>query len=89
MKRKDILHYVAYVVDDTLNGREYGQDENAVVKSNSVLVGWQCGFEPMFVSVHSYMGHRLSDDDAVEIATDYLDEKGWFHDGPTEPDFIL
>lgn len=58
-------------------------------KYRSVLVGWQCGFEPLFVAVHSYLDVRLDDDEAIELATDYLVERGWFASEPTEPDYII
>lgn len=56
---------------------------------NARLIGWQCGFEPMFVAVWSYLGVRLDDDDAVEIAKDYLAEIRWFNGEPTAPDYII
>jgi hypothetical protein len=31
----------------------------------------------------------VDEDEAVEIATDYLDEIGWFSDGPVEPDHVV
>lgn len=55
----------------------------------SRLVGWQCGFEPLFVAVHSYLDVRVDDGEAIEMATDYLDDRGWFSNGPTDPDYIL
>lgn len=57
----------------------------------SVLVGWQCGFEAMFVAVHSYMDIRVAEDDAAEMATEYLEEIKWFSDpdGDHYPDYIL
>lgn len=56
----------------------------------SRLVGWQCGFEPLFVAVHSYLDVRVTDDEAEEMATDYLQERGWFgDDGPRAADYIL
>lgn len=76
--------YVSFGVDDALSFRR--ADE---APSNARLIGWQCGFEPMFVAVWSYLGHRISDEDAIEIATDALIERRWFADGPTEPDHII
>ena len=57
------------------------------------LIGWQCGFEPMFVAVWSYFGtteghvNRLSDDEAVEIAP--CCSCKWFAGAITEPDYII
>lgn len=31
----------------------------------------------------------VDEDEAIEIATDYLDEIGWFSDGPVEPDHVV
>ena len=47
-------------------------------KYPSVLVGWQCGAEPLFVAVHSYLDVHLDDDEAEEMAADYLAERKWF-----------
>lgn len=86
MTREQALPYVAHVLDDA-----FSVDHSiADMLPNARLVGWQCGFEPMFVAVQSYLpGTRIDDDDAAEIATDYLAEIGWFTDEPTEPDFII
>jgi hypothetical protein len=90
MRRSDAIPYVSSVVDDTLNGRSLGEDPHAVIRPDSRLVGWQCGFEPLFVAVHSYIpGCTINDDDAADLARDYLAERGWFSGEPTEPDFIL
>lgn len=89
MTRDDAIPYVSFVVDDSLNGREIGADQHATIRADSRLIGWQCGFEPLFVAVHSYLSVRLDDDEAIELATDYLEERGWFADGPTEPDHVI
>lgn len=110
MTRADAIPYVAYVVDDSGNGREIGADPHAVVRPGnrarlltdtrtdpeslcyaSVLVGWQCGFEPLFVAVHSYMDVRIDDTDAENMAREYLEERGWFSDpaGDHSADYII
>lgn len=96
MNRELAKTYVSFVVDDTGNGRKLNSDVCAVVreagdkyKYASVLVGWQCGFEPLFVAVHSYLDVELSDDEVVDMATEYLLERNWFSDEPTEPDYII
>jgi len=83
--RQDFLPYVSFVVDDAGSGRELGDDQHAIVRESgdqftyaSRLVGWQCGFEPLFVAVHSYLDVEIDDQDAEEIARDYLTERGWF-----------
>jgi len=96
IQREDAIDFVAYVVDDAGAARPLGDDQHAIVRETdgefeypSVLVGWQCGFEPLFVAVHSYLDVELDDDEAIELATDYLIECEWFSDGPTEPDHII
>lgn len=84
MDREAALPYVRVVLDDALS-------DGANMKPDARLVGWQCGFEPMFVAVQSYLpGCTLTDDEAVGIAADYLAEKGWFSDpADSLPDYIL
>lgn len=53
------------------------------------LVGWQCGFEPMFIAVVDYFGGELSNEKAEEVAVDYLTEISWFSDGATPADYIV
>jgi len=110
LTRSQAKPYVAYVVDDSGNGRKLGEDPHAIVRDGnlanldddngklnptiltypSVLVGWQCGFEPLFVAVHSYLDVRLDDDEAADLAVKYLDEIEWFSDlACHEPDFII
>jgi len=96
MNRSAAIPFVCHVVDDALNGRALGADVHAIVREPgesfayaSRLVGWKCGFEPMFVAVHSYLDCRIDDDEAAELAMDYLSEIGWFSGEPQEPDFIL
>ena len=90
MNRAQATPYVSFVVDDAGCGRELGADQHAIVRAESVLVGWQCGFEPLFVAVHAYGGWQMSEDEAVELATDFLLERDWFSDGEAvEPDHIL
>ena len=103
MTRKNVVdgNYVSFVVDDALSGRELNADMHAIVREAgehsfnhpSVLVGWQCGFEPLFVAVHSHMGagadYEIDDEEAEELATDYLRERGWFGDNEREPDYII
>lgn len=105
MTREMAIPYVSYVVDDALCGRKLGEDIHAIVRTGgddslpsrerkgfeypSVLIGWQCGFEPMFVAVHSYLDVRLSDAECVELALDYLSEIGWFAGAGKDPDYII
>jgi hypothetical protein len=86
MTRDQALPYVSFGVDDAMSPRDPKD-----APFNARLVGWQCGFEPLFVAVWSYLGGRLDDDEAVELATDLLVERKWFYnnDQPTQPDYVL
>jgi len=89
MQRAEALTYLSFAVDDAMNERtldEMPRDARLVR-----LVGWQCGFEPLFVAVWSYLPDtRLDAEEAAELATDLLLEKKWFADPQqTEPDFII
>jgi len=82
--REQALSYVGHCVDDALAERSPSD-----IPANARLVGWQCGFEPMFVAVWSYLNVRIDDNEAAELATDLLKEKKWFSGEPTEPDYII
>lgn len=85
MNRKQATPYIGHCVDSALAERRITD-----MPANARLVGWQCGFEPMFVAVWSmFDGVKLDSDEAAEIATDLLIEKNWFAAEPTEPDFII
>ena len=98
LSREHAKEFVGYVVDDTGCGRIVGDDMHAVVREDhkggfeygSVLVGWQCGFESMFVAVHSYLDVKLDSEECIEMATEYLDEIGWFsEDGSRHPEHVI
>lgn len=85
MNRTDAIPYIGYAVDDSLAERR-----PAEAPDDARLVGWQCGFEPMFVAVWSYLpGTTLDDDEAEEIATDLLAGKGWFAGEELPADHII
>lgn len=90
MNRTQATPYIGYCLDDALSERQV-----ADMPANARLVGWQCGFEPMFVAVWSCLGDtqgntdRLDDDSAVELAIDLLAEKKWFAGEPTDPDYVI
>jgi hypothetical protein len=85
MDRTQALPYVSFGVDDALAFRLASE-----APADARLVGWQCGFEPVFVAVWSYLpGVRIDDTDAIELATDALEDRQWFADGPSDPDYIL
>ena len=88
MKREQALNYVSCGVDDAAHIYDAGAARTQAPHAR--LVGWQCGFEPVFVAVWSYLpGVRLDDDSAAELAMDALSERNWFDGEPTEPDYIL
>jgi hypothetical protein len=89
MKREDAWEFVAYCVDDAGSPRKSSEIPDP--STDVVLVGWQCGFEPMFVAVWSYLPNtRIDDDEAEQLAIDLLMEVGWFGTEPhREPDYIL
>ena len=96
MTREQAIPYVSFVVDTALNGRKLGADQYAKVYPQSRLIGWQCGFEPLFVAVHSYIFDErntapldtVAADDAADIAEEYLREIGWLKSARS-PDYIL
>lgn len=87
MTYEQAMPYVAYCVDDALSECKISEmPDNGKVR----LIGWQCGFEPLFVAVWSYMDLDLDDDEAEELATELLIEKHWFgEDKPRKADYIL
>ena len=105
ISRADCLPFVSFVVDDAGCGRELGADLHAIVREGgddtlpsrlrkghqypSVLVGWQCGFEALFVAVHSYLDVRLDDAEAEEMAAEFLAERNWFGNRQTAADYII
>jgi hypothetical protein len=84
MTREQALPYIDLCVDDALAERSIDD-----MPANARLVGWGAGFEPMFVAVWSYLGVRLDDDVAEEIASDILQERAWFDGEPTPADYII
>jgi hypothetical protein len=84
MTREQALPYVSFCVDDALSERSI-----ADMPANARLIGWQCGFEPLFVAVWSYLNVRLDDADAEDIASDFLVERKWFSGEPTPADHFI
>lgn len=85
MKVSDALPFVSHVLDTALS-----PDHNvSEIGKGTYLIGWQCGFEPLFVAVIASYTEAMDASDAEEIAADYLDEMGWFANGVTDADHIL
>lgn len=92
MTYEDATRYVGYVLDDSLNARKIDRTlsiGSTFGKNKPVLIGWQCGPEPMFVAVYSYLDVRITLSEAEEIASDYLGEIKWFPNGPAPADFRI
>ena len=85
MKREDAISYVGHHIDDAQS------PDPKPITEHTRLVGWQCGFEPMFVAVHSYLPECKCDDgEAEDLAIDLLREIGWWGGiAPRHADFIL
>lgn len=92
MTRDQARPFIAHCLDNALCERNLSE-----MPANARLVGWQCGFEPMFVAVWSYLGDTegnldcLDPCEAEEIATDYLRETGWFASAEDErvADYVI
>jgi len=90
MTRELALPYVSFIADDALSFREPAGLPCDEITPNAVLVGWQCGFEPLFVAVKSHLsGIAIDPDEAVELATDGLIERNWFSGEPRQPDYVI
>lgn len=82
MNKDTAIEYVGYHLEDI------GPIDARPITDQTFLVGWQCGFEPMFVAVHDHLDY-LDASDAEQIAVDHLEKIGWFTDGPVDADYIL
>ena len=80
---QEVHEYIGHHVDDA------GSDEIKPVNTNTRLVVYQCGFEPMVVAVHSYLPNvRIDDAEAEELAQNLLLEKKWFRN-PRKADKVI
>lgn len=86
MNRKDAEQYVSYAVDDNEIPRQVTE---LARHPNAVLVGWQCGFEPLFVAVWNDFNLPIYQGDAIDIATRYLESIHWFAGEPTDPNYVI
>jgi hypothetical protein len=83
------LPYVAHVIDTAGSADRKLSD----IQGRAVLVGWQCGFEPLFVAVidcYSDADGRPRDlpgeQEAMELAEEWLRELKWFARDNDVPD---
>lgn len=85
MTRAQAIPFVAYLLDDALSEHPLSD-----ILPNAVLLGWRCGFEPLFVAVQSYLPDTEVDrDEATEVAVCFLIERGWFVGNPSSPDYVI
>ena len=91
MNRQDATSYVSFIADDAGSFREPADLPCDAPTDYDWLIGWQCGFEPLFVRVRSYLPKvSLSETEAQDLAVDGLRERNWFSNGKdTCPDYIL
>ncbi len=86
MDRESAIDYTATIIDE--NGEVILESPGPIdMESNDILVGWQCGFEPLFIAVR---GDSLDGMDAEDIAREHLIARNWFANGDDrEADYIL
>lgn len=86
----ECLPYVGHTIN--LDGKAVEDEGDRRPSKATVLVGWQCGFEPMFVAIQGYDfddPDNLNDTDAEELAAEYLVSIKWFTNEPTDCDRIV
>lgn len=86
LTRKYCRENASYFLDDT-GGIRAATD----IPRRARFVVYQCGFEPLIMAVWSYLDVHLSDDEAEDIARDYLIEIQWFADPTADnsADYVL
>lgn len=80
--REQAFKYVSFVISE--EGKELPPD--SLNQKTAILVGWQCGFEPLFVAIQDEDGEELhvSEADAEDIAKEFLLKKKWFSENEAE-----
>lgn len=87
MTREEAIQYVCFQMDDA---QSRGGAKPGDVKPDDRLVGFHQDLETVFVAVRSYLpGVRLTDQDAKDLARDYLTEIGWFGEESLEAEFLF
>lgn len=86
MNRQDVEKYVSFALNDRGVPRPVAELSR---RPMAVLVGWQVGFEPLFIAVWSDLDLPLYQGDAIDIATQFLESINWFPGEPTDPDFVV
>lgn len=86
--REEALQCVAYCVDNALSPHA---PHEAREQESPRLVGWnRDDYQPLVVAVWSYLsGDPLDENEAAELATDYMLEMRQIQDASVRPDFVL
>lgn len=89
MTRDQALPYVGWIADDAGSFRK-PSDLPCDGLTCAYLIGWQCGFEPMFVACKSYLPDvRLDVKEALLMAMRGLKDIDWFGGRQRNPDYII
>ena len=91
MNRERAEKYVAFIADDAGSFRDPAGLWCDRPTDYDWLIGWQCGFESLFVRVRSYLPEiHLDETAAIDLAIDGLQERKWFAMGMIIcPDYII
>lgn len=73
-----------WAVDDALCPRRPSE-----APANARYVGYKAGIHVVWCAVWSYLGTPLDDDEASQIADDYMFEAGWTRDPLVTADYVL
>lgn len=84
MTFQDASNYVSFQINDR---EEELTKPQTLEYEHCSLVGWQCGFEPLFVAIYGH--YELWNDDAIDIATEFLQARQWFAESATPADYVL
>jgi hypothetical protein len=85
MTREEAILLVSFQMDE----RERRHAKPSDVRSEDRLVGFHQLSETVFVAVRSISGVLLSDQEAKDLARDYLTEIGWFGEESLEAESIF
>lgn len=85
MTREEAVLLVSFQMDE----RDRRHAKPSDVRSEDRLVGFHQLYETVFVAVRSVNGVVLSDQEAKNLARDYLTEIGWFGEESLEAESIF
>jgi hypothetical protein len=86
MTREEAILLVSFQMDDGHDRRHAKPND---VRPSDRLVGFHQLYETVFVAVRSSTGIVLSDQNAKDLARDYLTEIGWFGEESLEAESIF